>query len=147
MLAYLDPIIKVLFFGGSLPGVNGSAVTRTTATFNVNFTNGPIVFTRGGGTSLVSVATIVVFVVAVIGLLLTIAGSFATGAGIPPGAGPTPAASTSDDTLRKKIPPVQAEPPKKIVIRDSLRRLTDVLREAGGRRREEGDNSRGQFLR
>jgi len=102
MLGYLDPVLRGLFFSGTLTGSNGSTFTRTTETFNVNFTNGPIVFSRGSGTvSLVSVATIIVFFVTVIGLLLTIAGSFASGGGIPTGAGPAPAASSGEEPSRR----------------------------------------------
>jgi hypothetical protein len=94
-LGYLDPSVNNLLFGGTISVDNGGQSLTGTQTFNVNFTNGPIVFpsSSGGTTSLVSVATIIVFVVAVIGLLLTIAGSFAAGGGTPTGTGPPPAVS------------------------------------------------------
>jgi hypothetical protein len=98
MLGYFDPTISTLFLGGTVTEGGASTLSRT-ATFNVNFTTGPIVFPARGSnstTSLVSVATMVVFVVAVIGLLLTIAGSFATERSLPGGAGPSPAASAMD---------------------------------------------------
>lgn len=97
LLAYLDPVIRIIFFGRPGLGPAGqSAVTRTAA-FLGNLTGGSSQFLgRGaasGTTSLVSVATIVVFVATVIGLLLTIAGSFAAGKPMPTGVGPGPAAS------------------------------------------------------
>lgn len=122
LLAYLDPTIQSLFFGGSVAGSSSTTTLSRTLTFNVNFTNGPIVVpARGsGGTSLASAETAIVFLVAVIGLLLTIAGSFATGGRTPTGPGPAPAASSGEEPSKKKIPPVQAKSQTKIVIRDGL---------------------------
>jgi len=94
MLAYLDPVIRIILFGQSGVGSLGGTQFVRNGTLSGNFSGSGNFAGRGaGGTnSVVSVATIVVFVVAVIGLLLTIAGSFATGKGIPTGAGPSPAA-------------------------------------------------------
>jgi hypothetical protein len=104
MMAYLDPIIRIIFFGqGGLGLVGGGGTNFTRTGFAVtipgaNFSNTFSGFGRGASgstTSLVSVATIIVFVATVIGLLLTIAGSFAAGRGIPTPAGPAPAAKSA----------------------------------------------------
>lgn len=96
LLGYLDPVIRVLFFGQSGISVTGgsTAFTRTgsfTGTLPGNFTVVPSQFAGRGGAagtlSLVSVETIVVFVATIIGLLLTVAASFATKAART-GAGP-----------------------------------------------------------
>jgi hypothetical protein len=100
MLAYLDPDVRILFFGQTGAGLGGgSTFTRTGFAVTIpgaNFSSG---FTgRGtalGTTSLTTVLTIIVFVATVIGLLLTIAGSFASGGSIPTGASPGPAAKSS----------------------------------------------------
>jgi hypothetical protein len=117
LLGYLDPVIRVLFFGPSALGAGGgfaggaTSFTRT-GVFTGNFTGGFTTLSgRGaaaGTTSLVSVATIIVFVATVIGLLLTIAGSFATGKAMPTVAGPAPAAkdaNPSQDSSPSRTPP------------------------------------------
>jgi len=105
LLGYLDPVIKVLFFGPSALGAGvgfaGGATSFTrTGVFTGNFTGGfttPSVRGAAAGTiSLVSVATIVVFAATVIGLLLTIAGSFAVGKKMPTVAGPAPEAKDAN---------------------------------------------------
>lgn len=99
LLGYLDPVIRIIFFGQTGLGLagGGGAFTRT-GTFVGNFTGGNGRFVgRGATTSVVSVATIIVFVATVVGLLLTIAGSFATGRPMAAGAGPAPAASAKSD--------------------------------------------------
>jgi len=101
LLGYFDPVIRVLFFGPSALGVGGgfsggvTTFTRTgvstgslTGSFATSFGRGA----AAGTTSLASVATIIVFAATVIGLLLTIAGSFAAGKAMPTVAGPAPAA-------------------------------------------------------
>lgn len=99
LLGYLDPVIRIIFFGPTGAGLSGgTSFTRTGSAFTFSgstFTGGGGGLGRGaaaGTTSLVSVVTIIVFVATVVGLLLTIAGSFATGRPMPTGAGPGPAA-------------------------------------------------------
>lgn len=101
LLGYLDPVIRIIFFGQPGLGLAGGSPTATgTNGFAGNFTGGVRQFAgraAGPGTaSLVSVATIIVFVATVIGLLLTIAGSFAAGRPFPTGAGPSPAAKAAN---------------------------------------------------
>ena len=83
LIGYLDPVIRILFFGqgglGARVTVNSGAtsITRTAAL---------------GGTPMLDLATILIFAATVIGLLLTIAGVFAAGKQVPKTGGPAAAA-------------------------------------------------------
>jgi len=113
-LAYLDPVIRIIFFGASGSGLAGggaSSFTRTGFAVTVpgaNFSNDFVQRGPGGGTtSLASLGTIIVFVATVIGLLLTIAGSFAAGKTTPSRPGPTPAAKSPDSQATTSEPRVR----------------------------------------
>jgi hypothetical protein len=101
LLGYLDPTIRVLFFGSTglgsrLANAGGTANFTRTGGIVGNVTGGiSTIAGRGGdgGTlSFLSLATIIVFAATVVGLLLTIAGFFAAGRGMPRGPAPAPAA-------------------------------------------------------
>lgn len=97
LLGYLDPVIRILFFGTAAGG--GSAFVRSGSS-SFTFTGGAGSFAggaaAGGRTPLISLETIIVFVVMVIGLLLTIAGTFSAGGGMPKTAPTMPAAKSLD---------------------------------------------------
>ena len=83
LLGYLDPAIRVLFFGPTGVSALGAATSFTrTGSFTGTFTGVPSQLAgRGaeGAASLDTVATVLAFAATVIGLLLTIAGSFGPG--------------------------------------------------------------------
>jgi hypothetical protein len=130
MLASLDPVFRTLLFGqGGAGSIGGVQLTRT-GSLSGNI-SGVATLADGGArgtSSVVSVVTIVVFVVAVIGLLLTIAGSFATGKGIPTGAGPSPAAAEPKpqrNNSRSKFPMLL----RRTVIRRLVSGAANVIRQ------------------
>jgi hypothetical protein len=127
LLAYLVPVIRNLFLSGTLTTDTGVSGLTGTQTFHVNFTTGPIVFGNsgsGGTTSLEALATVVVFVGTVIGLLLTIAGSFAGSKPISADPGPGSASSS-----RSNFPDLGSRNcPREPFNRDGSPRLTNVLR-------------------
>ena len=100
LIGYLDPVIRILFFGqgglGARVTVNSGATSITrTGGFGGNVTAAASSLAgRGalGGTPMIDLATILVFAATVIGLLLTVAGVFAAGKQAPKKGGPAPAA-------------------------------------------------------
>ncbi len=97
LMGYLDPVVRVLFFGPTVVGAgaafrSATGITGFAASTTRNFTSVAGRTAVGGTTSVLVVATIIAFAAALVGLLLTAAGVLTAGKVLPKGTGPTPAA-------------------------------------------------------